>query len=199
VEIPIVAIAGVLLFLMAFGTPLYRWMLGRRARRCAAELSELVARSYLVLPCARCFEPKMQLLEVSPGARSVEYACRHCGKKARAIAGAPDSAGAARLFERFEAARERLARSHGHSEAEVQAEFETTREPLPFESTRRGRIPESLRAQVWRRDNGCCVECGSRQNLQLDHVIPVSKGGASTAANLQILCQACNLAKGARI
>ena len=60
-------------------------------------------------------------------------------------------------------------------------------------------IPQSVKRAVWRRDGGRCVYCGSNQKLQFDHIIPYSGGGADTAENLQILCQRCNLRKGARI
>jgi 5-methylcytosine-specific restriction endonuclease McrA len=41
-------------------------------------------------------------------------------------------------------------------------------------------------------------ECGSSEKLHFDHVIPVSRGGASTVANIQLLCGACNRAKEAK-
>jgi hypothetical protein len=60
-------------------------------------------------------------------------------------------------------------------------------------------IPRAVRLAVFRRDGGRCVECGSRFDIQYDHVIPVVLGGASTAENLQILCAPCNRAKGAAL
>lgn len=60
-------------------------------------------------------------------------------------------------------------------------------------------IPQHVRSEVWRRDGGKCRECGAQSNLQFDHVIPHSRGGADTVANLQLLCARCNLRKGARI
>ncbi|MFI5781859.1 TerD family protein [Nocardia sp. NPDC051570] len=60
-------------------------------------------------------------------------------------------------------------------------------------------IPPELKAQVWQRDGGHCVDCGATHYLEFDHIIPHSRGGATSAANLQILCRACNRAKGARI
>lgn len=60
-------------------------------------------------------------------------------------------------------------------------------------------IPQSVKEQVWRRDNGRCVVCGSQQGLEYDHIIPFSRGGASTFRNVQLLCESCNRKKSARI
>ena len=68
------------------------------------------------------------------------------------------------------------------------------------ESTRsRIRIPENIRIEVWRRDGGTCVRCGSRENLEYDHIIPLSRGGSNTARNIELLCERCNRSKGANI
>lgn len=57
-------------------------------------------------------------------------------------------------------------------------------------------IPTPVKVEVWKRDKGKCVKCGSNINLHYDHIIPFSKGGASTtAANIQLLCAKCNLKK----
>lgn len=61
------------------------------------------------------------------------------------------------------------------------------------------RILKEVRQRVWHRDGAKCVECGSRYRLHFDHVIPVAKGGDNTMENIQVLCRACNLAKGAKI
>ena len=61
-------------------------------------------------------------------------------------------------------------------------------------------IPASVKLEVWKRDKGQCVQCGSKDNLHFDHIIPYSKGGSSlTAANIQLLCARHNLSKRARI
>ena len=61
-------------------------------------------------------------------------------------------------------------------------------------------IPSAIKLEVWRRDKGCCVQCGSSENLHFDHVIPYSQGGSSKdAKNIQILCAKHNLAKHDRI
>jgi 5-methylcytosine-specific restriction endonuclease McrA len=61
-------------------------------------------------------------------------------------------------------------------------------------------IPTAVKLEVWKRDKGKCVRCGSQNNLHFDHVIPYSKGGSSLVSeNIQILCARHNLAKRDRI
>ncbi len=59
----------------------------------------------------------------------------------------------------------------------------------------RPRIPESVRVEVWRRDGGKCARCGSREKLEYDHIVPISKGGSNTARNIELLCEKCNRSK----
>jgi len=66
-------------------------------------------------------------------------------------------------------------------------------------SARRERIPESVRMFVWQRDQGRCVHCEGRQNLEFDHIIPVVEGGANTERNIQLLCESCNRSKGRKV
>lgn len=57
-------------------------------------------------------------------------------------------------------------------------------------------IPSAVKLEVWKRDKGRCVLCGSQGNLHFDHIIPYSQGGSSRdAKNIQILCAKHNLAK----
>lgn len=60
-------------------------------------------------------------------------------------------------------------------------------------------ISQSVKDKVWNRDGGKCVECGSNENLEFDHIIPHSKGGANTYRNIQLLCEPCNRSKSAKI
>lgn len=70
---------------------------------------------------------------------------------------------------------------------------------LSGNSARRQAIPREMRYDVFKRDNGRCVECGSTFGLQFDHIIPVAMGGATSVENLQLLCSDCNLRKGATL
>lgn len=63
------------------------------------------------------------------------------------------------------------------------------------EFARRERIPDDVRLFVWERDDGRCVRCGSEDDLQFDHVIPVAKGGGNASENVQVLCGPCNRQK----
>ena len=67
------------------------------------------------------------------------------------------------------------------------------------EDKRSRRIPQDVKDAVWRRDEGMCVECGSNENLEFDHIIPHSRGGANTYRNIQLLCEKCNRQKSAKI
>lgn len=68
-------------------------------------------------------------------------------------------------------------------------------------SLRRGMSPR-LRYLILQRDSFRCRACGSSADeatLHVDHIIPVSAGGKSTADNLQTLCQPCNAGKAASL
>jgi len=61
-------------------------------------------------------------------------------------------------------------------------------------------IPPQVKVEVWKRDKGKCVICGSQDNLHFDHIIPYSKGGSSLVVqNIQLLCARHNLAKSDKI
>ena len=63
----------------------------------------------------------------------------------------------------------------------------------------RAGIPEEVRIAVWRRDNGRCVKCSSRERLEYDHIVPVSRGGSNTVRNIELLCEKCNRCKSDNI
>ena len=61
-------------------------------------------------------------------------------------------------------------------------------------------IPSEVKKEVWKRDKGRCVLCGSTENMHFDHDLPFSKGGTSlTTKNVRLLCMKHNLQKSGRI
>jgi 5-methylcytosine-specific restriction endonuclease McrA len=60
-------------------------------------------------------------------------------------------------------------------------------------------VPASVRRIVWERDGNQCAygaedgqRCSARSGLELDHVVPVARGGESTPSNLRLRCRAHN-------
>lgn len=41
-----------------------------------------------------------------------------------------------------------------------------------------------------------CAACGATDKIEIDHVIPISRGGHHSVGNLQPLCGTCNRSKG---
>ena len=75
------------------------------------------------------------------------------------------------------------ANDHNYRARKVNAEGKMTAE-----------IIESVFVAYGRR----CLKCGSADNLQIDHVVPLMLGGSNLFNNLQPLCKSCNSAKRAR-
>ncbi len=63
----------------------------------------------------------------------------------------------------------------------------------------RGKVSNKMRFSIYERDGYRCCNCGKSgryEDLEIDHIIPVSKGGKSEYGNLQTLCHKCNVEKG---
>jgi len=76
---------------------------------------------------------------------------------------------------------------------------ETMKLTLIGSDARRTSIGLKKRIFVLERDDYTCVKCGRKTNegrLEVDHIIPVSKGGTDELNNLQTLCFECNRGKG---
>lgn len=72
-----------------------------------------------------------------------------------------------------------------------------------YANYQRSLMSESLRYDILQRDNFRCVLCGASSKedgvkLEVDHILPVSKGGLSIPSNLRTLCKSCNQGKGAK-
>lgn len=51
---------------------------------------------------------------------------------------------------------------------------------------------------IFLRDGKVCARCGATDDLTIDHIIPIIKGGSDEVTNLQVLCRKCNSSKGAK-
>jgi hypothetical protein len=69
----------------------------------------------------------------------------------------------------------------------------------------RALMTTALRGQIKARDRYACLQCGvslaaePHLLLEVDHIVPVSRGGLSIPENLQTLCWRCNRSKGAKV
>jgi 5-methylcytosine-specific restriction endonuclease McrA len=53
-----------------------------------------------------------------------------------------------------------------------------------------------VRDRILNKYNHKCAKCESTDNLQIDHIIPLARGGRHDEDNFQVLCKTCNLKKG---
>lgn len=60
-------------------------------------------------------------------------------------------------------------------------------------------IGKETRRIVHERSAYRCVTCGTHENLTIDHIIPLAKGGSNEIENLQTMCRSCNCKKGDRV
>lgn len=74
-----------------------------------------------------------------------------------------------------------------------------------FTKEQRALMTKKLREFIKNRDNFTCCNCGNSTHvepnllLEIDHIIPVSKGGYTVEDNLQTLCWKCNRSKSDKI
>ena len=63
----------------------------------------------------------------------------------------------------------------------------------------RGKVSNKMRFSIYQRDGYRCCKCGRGgyfDNLEIDHIKPIAKGGKTSYDNLQTLCRRCNKEKG---
>ena len=74
-----------------------------------------------------------------------------------------------------------------------------------FTKEQRALKTKKLREVIKNRDNFTCCNCGNSTHtepnllLEIDHIIPVSKGGYTVEENLQTLCWKCNRSKSNKL
>jgi len=58
-----------------------------------------------------------------------------------------------------------------------------------------GYLSPSMRLKVLTKGNFECNYCGGTKRLEIDHIIPIIRGGKTILKNLQVLCKTCNVGK----
>lgn len=64
------------------------------------------------------------------------------------------------------------------------------------------KLSRGLRLKLFESQNGICASCPADLFIvgsHMDHIMPLAKGGLHCDSNIQLLCPACNLSKGAKI
>jgi hypothetical protein len=78
----------------------------------------------------------------------------------------------------------------------------TATDQIPKRSDLKIILPsESVKERLYKQQGGMCNACGVNfelRNLEIDHIVPKSKGGGDYYENYQLLCGSCNRIKGDR-
>ena len=64
-----------------------------------------------------------------------------------------------------------------------------------------GKLSKGIISSLLKLQRGLCACCKtnlSKTNIHQDHIMPLARGGMNIDSNIQLLCQKCNLSKGAK-
>ena len=61
------------------------------------------------------------------------------------------------------------------------------------------KLRSKIKKAVFARDQHKCRKCGATDNLEIDHIVPLVRGGSNDLNNIQILCMHCNRTKSDRL
>lgn len=84
---------------------------------------------------------------------------------------------------------------------DVEAKLEALAQKANHAKRQRSKMTPALKKTILERDNYTCQNCGNsiykepNLLLEIDHIVPVSKGGETEPDNLQTLCWRCNRSK----
>lgn len=56
----------------------------------------------------------------------------------------------------------------------------------------RPKLRSRQKRAIWERDGWTCHECGAQSDLEVDHIVPLVRGGSNDPSNLRTLCDRCN-------
>ncbi len=157
-----------------------------------AEMQEL----FLIPKCTKCDDTIFDFERFNSQYTSIEIKCNTCGKGIWISDNNKSNDNLVVLDENFTQLKDLYINSYGalvHNQIQLESNCTNVKRDI------RESIPKSVKQDVWQRDGGKCVDCGSKEKLEYDHIIPISKGGANTVRNIQLLCENCNRTKSAKI
>ncbi len=155
-------------------------------------ISSAIMDSYTIPRCSRCNDKTHKILQFNLDFTGMKIECETCAKS---IWLTSDLAGGEKIKEAYDTYYAEDIREDDPTDSLV-----LYAAPIPKQSDlSRHSIPKKVKQEVWQRDGGKCVECSSKENLEYDHIIPISKGGSNTARNIQLLCESCNRKKSGKI
>ena len=148
--------------------------------------------------CSRCLSDTFLLIQMGSLGNSFRILCKTCGAK-KWIKTKNDEGDLTFLHSWFKDLVSLENDIHYSSSIELTSNTENDAKGPDDVAGLRKTIPKNVQDRVWNRDGGKCVQCGSREKLEFDHIIPVSKGGSNTYRNIQLLCESCNRSKSNKI
>ena len=160
------------------------------------EMGEIIIENFVTEPCFQCFENKMVLDKVSSSGKSISYSCTNCSKEMLAPALNKEAEKIAIYWDKIQEIAEAMPEKIDYDKTVTFAiNFKTQEAIMPYDQTFTGTIPAEVKSEVWQRDGGKCVKCGSKEQLLFDQTIPVKNGAVITARNIKIVCKSCNQGK----
>ncbi len=157
---------------------------------------EILESDFNMVECSRCDDNTITLLEFNSIGTSVYVKCNTCGKRTW-IKSKEDFDKGQEIIDKWEEI-QNLGGYVGDEGIDISVGRINIDEE-EINKNRREPIPQSVKDKVWNRDAGKCVLCRGDEKLEFDHIIPISKGGANTYRNLQLLCENCNRKKSNKI
>lgn len=109
-----------------------------------------------------------------------------------------DNINEARVYLSVDKAKERMKKAPGKTKGYYIFDIGTNAKYY-ISSNGRIKFPKEIRKMLYHNADGRCVLCGRKiiyDDMSLDHVTPLSMGGADRVENLQCTCMACNMFKG---
>ncbi|MBC8485859.1 MAG: HNH endonuclease [Candidatus Cloacimonetes bacterium] len=151
-------------------------------------VSEEIKKSFLIPKCSRCNDINFKFIQFNTQLDGIKFECKTCNRTCWIKA---EQSISKSIYDEYIEYRELT--------FNLKPIILISNYNINNSSQDRHHIPSSVKHEVWNRDGGKCVKCGSCKDLEYDHIIPVSKGGSNTVRNIQLLCEKCNRKKATNI